>query len=221
MKKTFSFFLVICFYIIITPAFQCGESPLNDCTEYKQDTAMLHVQIPGNNVAFHLLDTIHITSVINDTIQSVKGKKFLCPINTLNTSIQAYKVIQSNTSTAVNYANIEFNAVVSEGEFQHTPYQGFTFLYKRVQPYNRLNASLIPGVKGLYLVVLSSADYGLFIREPNNYCDSYTAIHFIQETQQQKQYWDSLGTTALRLSGSNNYIVANKTDKNYFFLKVN
>jgi len=221
MKQTVYFFFAICFMMIVSPAFQCGEEPYDVCPTYIQDTAILRVQVPNNNGSFEVLDTIQILSVISDTIRTVKGKTFLSPINTLNTNIQAYKIIQTNTNNSLNYANVEFNAVVIEGEIQNYPFLGYTFLHRRILPFNRLNTSLVAGFRGLYLIVVNSSDYGLFIREPNNNCTSYAAVHFVDETQQQKQYWDSLGTTSLRLSGNNNFVVANKMDRNYFFVKVN
>jgi len=221
MKSKLYFILGIILYMIVTPAFQCGDSPINDCTEYKQDTAMFHFEIPGNNAPVNILDTIKFVSIVSDTIHSVKGKHFFYPMTTLITSLQTYKVVQYNAAPALNYANIEFNSVVKEGEFQNSPYQGYSILHNRLQPYNRMQASLVAGVPGLYLVVVRLSDYSQFIREPNNYCDSYTGIFFIPEAQQQKQYWDQLGTSTLRLAGSNSFIVANKTDRNHFFVKVN
>jgi hypothetical protein len=46
-------------------------------------------------------------------------------------------------------------------------------------------------------------------------------MNYIPTSQQQKQYWDSLGVSVLRLNGNYNQEIAKKSDMNYFFVRVN
>lgn len=207
--------------MIICPAFQCADKITPYCDVYTQDTAILRLEVPGNNGAFEVLDSIHVLSSISDTIKTVQGKVFLSPFSSLNANIQAFKVVTANNSSALNYANVEFNMIVNDGMLENSPSQGYTFLYRRSQPFNRLSVSFVPGFRGLYLFVVSNTSY-FEITEPNNDCAYYAPLSFIDETRQQRQYWDSLGgITSLRLAGSNSFVVANKADRNYFFVRVN
>jgi hypothetical protein len=221
MKHSVPCILFVFAVMLISPAFQCAEDISPTCEAYTQDSAILPINVPGNNAAFNVLDTIHIISTISDTIRTVKGKEFLSPINTLNINIQVYKIITTNNNSTLNYANVEFNNIVMDGTLENSPSQGYTFLYRRQQPNNTLKVSFVPGFRGLYLFVLrNSSTFGLNINEPDNKCAYYAPLAFINQSQQQTNYWDSLGTTSLRLSGSNSFAVANKIEKNYFFVRV-
>lgn len=207
--------------MIISPAFQCAEKISPECDVYTLDTAILNISLPSNNGVYEVLDTVHFLSAVSDTIRSVKGKEFQSPINTLNANIQVYKVVTTNNNSILNYANIEFNPIVNDGSFENNSSLGYSFLYRRISPFNRLDVSFVAGFRGLYLFVIrNSSNFGSSIKEPNNDCASYFPVCFINESQQQKQYWDSLGISSLRLAGNNSFTVANKDDKNYFFVKV-
>jgi hypothetical protein len=56
--------------------------------------------------------------------------------------------------------------------------------------------------------------------DSRNPCSQYFGYTNISSTEQQRQFWDSIGTTTLRLAGSNGQVVANKQDRNYFFVKI-
>ncbi len=222
MRKSIFFFSIICFYMIVTPAFQCGD-PYNDvCPTYTQDTAKISFNVNNNNHQFRVLDTIQFSSFISDTIQTVKGNSFISPLNTLSCNMQAYKVVDNGSGPILNYANIEFNPLVIEGQFQNYPNQGISLLYNRIEPLNRLRGSLVAGTKGLYLITVGANNsyYSFYIYESNNPCTQYKGLSYIPEAQQQRQYWDSLGTSVLRLSGANDQVISNKSDGNYFFIKV-
>jgi hypothetical protein len=223
MKKCLLYIGSLFAAMIICPAFQCADKITPYCEVYTQDTAILRFEVPENNGAFEVLDSIRILSSVSDTIKTVQGKVFLSPFSSMNANIQAYKVVTINNSSALNYANVEFNIIVNDGMLENSPSQGYTFLYRRTQPFNRLNVSFVPGFRGLYLFVFRNTSYfGLNIKEPNNDCAYYNPISFMDETRQQKQYWDSLGgISSLRLAGSNSFVVANKADRNYFFVRVN
>lgn len=210
--------------MIISPGFQCRESPLaENCGPYNRDTVFVPFQLNSANAINHVYDTINLISSFNDTIHSVQGKTFLHPFNTLNLNVQAYKIVNTGSGATLNYANIEFNPLITEGQYQNISTFGINILYNRIVPNNKLQFSLVAGMPGLYLITLNMRDYsqGLFIYEPNNYCNEYKVNSFIPESQQRKQYWDTIGTTTLRLNGNNNFIVANKEETNYFFIKVN
>ncbi|CAN5737304.1 hypothetical protein BH11BAC4_BH11BAC4_13920 [soil metagenome] len=218
-KNRILFFSLIISYIILTPGFLCGPGPQENCSNSIKDTAIFPFNIPNNNTSFHVLDTIKLISAVSDTIHSIKGKSFLNPLNFLSSSISLYKVVNTGSGAVLNYANIEFNPLVLEGQFLNNG--DLEIQYNRVLPYNRLQASLVPGSPGLYLVTLdNNYSYGYQITEPNNHCDIYYGAFFIPENQQQKQYWDSLGTTSLMLAGTNGYEVANKNNRNCFFVKI-
>lgn len=229
MKNGIAIFAVLLFYTIITPGFQCGDRGPDICNNITYDSIPLTFEVYNNNHTFQVLDTINMSSIISDTFHSSSGANPILPSSTMYASIQPYKVVNLSSGPQLNYANIEFNPLVTEGYFQSNTYQssGFNFLYNRVEPYNRLSPSLIIGSPGLYLIKIAVSNYNYFYSEnfnsfydSRNPCNRYVGICTILNTSQQKQYWDSLGTTSLRLANSNAQIIANKEDRNYFFVKV-
>ena len=221
--KNILFILGLLAYTIISPGFECGRERPRDCQEYSSDSVKIAYNVI-NNRPLSVLDTISFSSTLNDTFTSVKGTHVTSTINTLSSQMQVYKVINYGSGYGLNYANIEFNPLVTEGYLQNSPNQGVSFLYNRVEPSNRLNASLVAGTPGLYLVTvsLSSSYYYLYFHDNSNRCSQYYGVPFIPVVEQQRQYWDSLGTTSLRLIGGiDNQPVSNKQDNNYFFVKVN
>lgn len=212
---------IMLMYAVVTPGFQCERGRPVDCTSYVQDTAIFPFSVLNNGSDIHVLDTVKLNSFVSDTIHSVKGRSFVYQLNTLYSSIQLYKVVTSGGGAVLNYANIEFNPVITEGQFDNMGYPGVNYLFNRLSPYNRLQGGFVAGSPGLYLAILNTSNYsGYNIYESNDYCHQYTGVYFVPEAQQQKQYWDVLGLSSIRLSSSNNYIVANKGDKNYFFMNV-
>lgn len=224
MMKNILLIIGLLAYAIISPGFECGRGrPPYDCPEYTTDTVKIAYNIL-NNRALAVFDTISFSSLMTDTFTSVKGAHVNSTINNMQSHLQVYKVVSYGSGFGLNYANIEFNPLVTEGYLQNSPNQGISYLYNRVEPANKLNASLVAGAPGLYLVsvAFSSSYYSLYFYDNTNRCSQYFGVPFIPVVDQQRQYWDSLGTTSLRLIGSiDNQPVSNKQDNNYFFVKVN
>ncbi|MEJ7627465.1 MAG: hypothetical protein WKF35_11420 [Ferruginibacter sp.] len=224
MKQVFLITIVALSYLIITPAFQCGDRPTDNCPSYRTDTVLLPFFVTNSSSSYRVNDTIRLFSRVSDTLVTAGGSNFITALPSLHAGINVYKVI-SNPFPQLNFANNQFNALVNTGTFQNTGSTGFEILYLRNDPVNILSASLIPGQPGLYLVTVYLSRYSyaigndLDLYEPNNYCTSYKGIVTIPVVQQQRQYWDSIGTTSLNLANSNyNFIM--KKNTNYFFIKV-
>jgi len=222
MKNWLLFILVIGFYMIVTPAFHCGGgyNPHEECSNYTTDSVLLPMEISNHLNGINIYDTIKFNSTVSDTLQPRNSSQFVYPFTALNSNIQAYKVVNNGSGPILNYANIEFNPLVSEGQFQNYSNQGFGFLYNRNEPFNYLKGGLVAGRSGLYLCTVNSNNYyeGFTIYQK---CSEYKVINYIDPSQQQKQYWDSLGVSVLRLNGNYYQDVAKKTDWNYFFVRVN
>jgi hypothetical protein len=168
----------------------------------------------------NIYDTIKFSSTVTDTLQPINTSQFVYPFTALNSNIQAYKVVNNGSGPILNYANIEFNPLVFEGQFQNYYSQGYGFLYNRNEPNNFLNGGLVAGRSGLYLcTVNTNNNYYEFVIYQT--CNQYKVINNIPTSQQQKQYWDSLGVSVLRLNGNYNQEIAKKSDMNYFFVRVN
>ncbi len=211
-------------YVLFTPAFQCGDRYINECTTYKNDTAISNIQALNFPRILRVNDTLKLTSIISDTVHTISGTNYI-PRN-LTTSryiqFQVYKVVMVNGNPVLNFANIEFNPLVTEGSFPNYGGGGIFTLYSRVAPYNRLAISLVSGQPGLYLLtaVSSGNNYG-YSANPAEPCTNYQDLHFFPVPQQQKQYWDTLAVTKLRLNGSNDYVVKSKEDPDYMFFRIN
>jgi hypothetical protein len=221
MKNSLLLIVVIGFYMIVTPAFQCGDPYQGDnCTNYITDTVLIPTDISNHLNSINIYDTIKFSSRVNDTLQPRNTSQFVYPFTALNSNIQAYKIVNNGSGAILNYANIEFNPLVFEGQFQNYNSQGFGFLYNRNEPNNFLKGGLVAGRSGLYLCTVNTNNnyYEFIIYQP---CNQYKVFNFIPPTQQQKQYWDSLGVSVLRLNGNYNQEIAKKSDMNYFFVRVN
>jgi hypothetical protein len=123
----------------------------------------------------------------------------------------------------LQYANIEFNPVAKEGILQSPGYYGYTFLYRRVAPNNSLQAGLVAGRTGLYLVELNPGNYynsSFSINNGNDYCTSYLGQSGITAAQQNKNYWTSLGVTAISLAPNYGTKTISINNRNYFIIKV-
>lgn len=220
MKNWFLVLAGLCVYMIVTPAFQCGNrGPENDCTNYVSDTVLIPTDISNHLNSINIYDTIKFSSTVNDTLQPRNTSQFVYPFTALNSNIQAYKVVNNGSGAILNYANIEFNPLVFEGQFQNFYSQGYGFLYNRNEPYNFLKGGLVAGRSGLYLcTVNTNNNYYEFVIYQT--CSQYKLFNYIPPIQQQKQYWDSLGVSVLRLNGNYNQEIAKKSDFNYFFVRV-
>lgn len=215
--------LVIFLYMLFTPGFQCGR-PEVACNEFTSDTTLMRLQVLNSTPLYHINDTIRLFSGVSDTIRTVKGEVFNYSLSSLKMSLNAYKVVRNSSNVPeLNYANNEFNVLVENGNFENTGGTGFQFLFRRFEPINTLNVSLLPGRQGLYLIEVNhynySYSYGLNFYRENERCKSYTGVSNITIAEQQRQYWDTIGTTTLRLSNAN-YELINKNNRNYFFVRV-
>lgn len=223
MKKRIFALIGFTATVIFTPGFQCGDPYDNICDTYQTDTAINILGVTNFNLPVKVHDTLKILSIVNDTIHSLGGDVFI-PAQSYGDklfSFQAYKVVTGNGGPMLDYANIEFNPIVIEGSFPNYSNNGNILLYTRVAPYNRLQFGLITSQPGLYLITTQGqTNYGSY-RNPAKPCTSYPEKYYFPETQQQKNYWDSLGVNALKLRGSNNYTIKTKQERDYIFLKVN
>ena len=223
MKQTLIIIFISLFYLILAPGFLCGPGPRGDCYNFKSDTANMQFSIMNPSAIYHVNDSIRLTSNVSDTLHAVSGTTFINVFDRLNTNINIYKVVTNGSASELNYASNEFNVLVQTGSFQNTGGTGFEITYNRVQPFNKLEATIVPGHPGLYLVTTNpfiySVNYDLEVFDHSNVCTNYKCFADILPTQQQRQYWDSLGTTTLRPANSN-YRYINKDDSYYFFVKV-
>ena len=210
-------FLLFCIWIT-TQSIDCRRSRLYDnCATIKSDSVYFNMSVTNQAVTFTLADTIKVFSKISDTISPIMSSSFVYPLNTLSTSFQLYKVVAIGSGYQLNFANVEFNVLLQTGTFQFG--QGYNFLFNRLQPFNTLQFVIKPGVTGLYVAVIDFNSY--FIRNPNEACVSYLTSFKFKSTEQNLQYWNTLGgATTLTLAASGGSSSINKNDKNYFFIKV-
>jgi hypothetical protein len=211
--------------ILFSPGFQCGRDNIYDnCPNGQQtDTVYTQMSILNASTVYRIGDTIKFSSKVNDSINSSKGASFIHNRNAFNASIQPYRVVNNGGLNELVYANIEFNPIVHIGQFQNYPYNGYNFLYQRLQPYNTLQVSFVAGRAGLYIFNLLSGDNysgANYIHRNNDYCTGYPNAFAFPISNQNVNYWDGLGISSISLANTNNYRVANKTDKNYVFVKV-
>ena len=221
--KYIIFISAIFYYLIITPGFQCGKGEIA-CENYRTDTILMQIQLQNPAAVFHINDTVTLISSVSDTLSTLSGSVFNTPLSSLKMNVNAYKVVRNiNNLYELNYANNEFNAIVHEGSFDNTGGTGFEFLYRRFEPNNTLNVSLLPGREGLYLIQMYhynySPSYSYYIYNSSDRCKNYIGLTQLPRVQQQIQFWDSIGTTNLRLANSN-FDMAEKRNMNYFFLRV-
>ena len=214
--------LILCWFI--SQGILCEHvGGTDNCSNYKIDTVSLSFRVVNPSVTYHLHDTIKLFSKISDTINSRSGESFITPVNVVFAYIQSYKVVPSGSGYGINYANNEFNYIADTGTFQNIGLPGYDILYDRNEPYNTAALSVIPGNSGLYVftVWLQNESYGgaedFF--KGNDRCIAYRGIPTIAMPGQNGQYWDSLGVSSLALINSG-AVPVNKTDENYFFVKV-
>jgi len=137
---------------------------------------------------------------------------------------QPYHVITSTSLPQLQYANIEFNPVITEGLLQNLSYSGYNFLYKRTTALNTLKIGFVAGRTGLYVISSNNSLYssgGSFsLIRGSDYCTTYYGITSFSLAEQNRNYWDSLGVTAVSLPSNYGGTVIAKNMRNYFFFKV-
>ena len=208
---------------VFTSAFQCGRNRADNCPNgYKSDSVYSVFNILNNQNLFHVGDSIKFYSKVSDTIKTISNASFIYSRNVFYANVQPYKVVSNNGVSELLYANIEFNPLVSIGQFQNYPSGGFNFLFQRSQPQNTLQVSFIAGKPGLYIFSLQESNYSSanYIRRDNDFCTGYPNAFSFLEQDQHKNYWDSISVSSVSLANSPGYRIANKPDRNYIFIKV-
>lgn len=223
MKQSTLIIICCLLYGIITPAFHCGDPRPYDCGGSETDSTTMNLLVVNPAATFHVNDSIRIFSKISDTLNGPQGRKVTTDIPYLSLKINPFKVVMNGSLAQLNYATNEFNATVETGAFENYGGTGFQVLYQRLQPHNTLAATLIPGHTGLYLIQMGLGSYS-YSEDANFYittdpCTIYKGILTVPVASQQKHYWDSLSVSTLSLT-SGGFVVADKRDKNYFFVNV-
>lgn len=218
-------FIVAC--TIISPSYKCREYP-EPCDRYVSDTLSLHFNVDQGDGSFQPFDTIHFLSVLNDTMRSNQGRNYIYNYGSPSLQIQCYKVVEGPSDNPVLvYANIEFNPLVSEGQFLNYYGQGTNLMYNRQIPYSRLRGAFVPGRPGLYLFVVRPNnyynDYLFSYADPNGprECINYFSKYTLTPAERLSNYWDTLGVTALTLQGDGYNVIAQKNESNHFFIHIN
>jgi hypothetical protein len=211
---------------IFSQSFQCGRTALSNCGSYTQDTVLLNSSLANSGPVFHVNDTVWISSTVPDNFTPLSGSaSFTMDVIQLYLNAQPYQVITSSSLPQLQYANTEFNPVVKDGLLQHSAYStGYNFLYKRTTATNTLNIGFVAGRAGLYVMSFSNSrdNYAgmLTFYRPNDHCTTYWGISTIPAAQQNKNYWDTLGVTAVSLPTNYGGIAIAKNMRNYFFFRV-
>ena len=197
----------------------CGRPrSYSNCATLNTDSIYLNMAVTNTAASFTLADTIKVFSKISDTISPVISSGFINPLNSFYASLQMYKVVPVGSGYQLNFANVEFNVLLQVGTYQYT--QGYNFLYNRMQPYNTLQFALKPGNTGLYIAVVNNS-YS-YIRNPNDECVSYQSTFKFKSTEQNLQYWNTLGgANSISLGAGGGGFTISKNDKNYFFIRIN
>lgn len=219
-------FLLLLFFSMLFQSFQCVRSPAVDCASRISDSAFLRVSTLTNSTTVKLFDTIWLRSTISDTVYNKTGMdNIVSNFNQLYLSAQPYSVQKVGSIAQLAFANIEFNPVVKDGFFGSSYYSGFQFQFRRNAPYNYLQAGFIAGKVGLYAFVLNHGTYGgagsgFYISPSGDYCKQFFVNSSIASSQQNLNYWDTLQVSSLPLANSSGNAVINKSNSNYFLIKV-
>lgn len=219
--------LLLALFIILTllESFQCGRDRYVNCATFKNDTVLLDCKIPAAIPVYHIGDTIMFESIISDNFSPLSGSpSFTRELNQLNLIVQPFIVKTNNTLPELQYANVEFNPFVKEGQLQNIGFIGYPFLYKRLTGINSLKAGLIAGRTGLYVVQCHNTQYSydvdITINNQTDNCTTYRGVTNFLPAEQNRNYWDSIGVTALSLAPNYGNITIAKSMRNYFFFKV-
>lgn len=215
------------FAFITLNSFQCGKNVSDPCTQYNKDTVLLNHSFANVKATFKVGDTIKIEALISDNLPALSGNINLsAPLNQLYLKIQPYSIIKNSTLPELQYANIEFNPYVGEGQLVNSSNGGYNYLYKRTSNANSLKIGFIAGRPGLYLFDLSNDRYsyqiggGLALYASGDNCTTYWGISNFNKSSQNLQYWDSLGVAAVSVSPNYGFGTVSKNNRNYFLFKV-
>ena len=219
--------VIILFFSIVLQSFQCGRPIDPNCTTRTQDTVLLNSTIINSKAVYHIGDTVWIGSIVSDNLTPLSGAAaFNIEFTQLFLTIQPYSIKTNPTLPELQYANIEFNPVVSEGQLQSNGYGGYNFLYKRTTGSNSLKVGFIAGRTGLYAMDCVNDRYyynggsNFAIYKPNDYCNTYWGITNFSPVVQNRNYWDSIGVTAVSLAPNYGSVTISKNERNYFLFKV-
>lgn len=226
-KNILGWIALIAIGMIVSPGYKCRPYP-EPCDRFVADSLAMNFEVMQKPDGFQPYDTIYFESVLNDTIKTRQGRTFVRSMGYPSLQLQGYRIIDGPTgSPTLNYANIEFNPLVQEGQFVNYFGTGIGLLYNRQAPYHNLKAALVPGRPGLYLFSvrsnynfdLRSSDHGS--SSPDRECVSILSGYTLSDISSQSHYWDSLGVTSLTLQGDGYNVVAKKENSDYFFVRVN
>jgi hypothetical protein len=218
-------FLITGPLLIIFQSFRCRKDDINSCNSYKQDSVVLNFSVENPNSTYHINDTIWISSIISDGVTPISGSgPFTYSFLQLYLNVQPFEVVTNSTLPQLQYANIEFNPVVKQGLLENNAYQGYEFLYRRTEGLNTAEVGFIAGRTGLFALSCSNSSYiggfELNFAKPNDYCTTYSGISAFPLTQQNINYWDTLGVTVVSLTPNYGSLFIAKEMKNYFFFRV-
>lgn len=225
MRSILSFLLVlVCF--VATQSFQCGRPYSPKCDNYKSDTVLLNVSVLNPATQYHLFDTIWLTSTISDSFSPLSGSPvtFTQPMEQMSLTAVPYSINTSGTLPVMQYAFIEFNPVVKDGNLQSPGYSGFNYNYRRLAPNNTLQAGFVPGRTGLYIIELMPGNYynsgSFYIYNGNDYCTTYFGESALPLAQQNQGYWTTLGVSSISMAPNYGSKIITKGSRNYFIFKV-
>ena len=219
--------LLVLLFILLTllESFQCGRDRYSNCANFKNDTLLFNCKIPVASAVYHIGDTIMLESMISDNFTPLSGNpSFTRELNQLNFNVQPFVVKNTNTLPELQYANVEFNPFVREGQLQNIGIGGYVFLYKRLTALNSLKIGLIAGRSGLYVLQCRNSQYSydndITIYNQADACTTYRGVTNFLPAEQNRNYWDSVGVTALSLAPNYGNTTIAKSMRNYFFFKV-
>jgi hypothetical protein len=219
--------LVLSLFVLFvtTQSVDCHRPIPSSCEKYKSDSVLLAVSVTNPALQYHLFDTIWLTSFISDTYTPLSGSpvSFTRATEQLFMSIQPYSINTSGSLPLLQYANIEFNPVVTDGSLSQFGYNGYNFQYRRLATNNSLGAGLVAGRTGLYLVELNPSSYvnnPFYIYNTTDFCTTYYGVATVPATQQNSSYWTGLGVTAMSTSPAYGNHTVSKSMRNYLIFRV-
>lgn len=220
-------FIAAFFAWITLNSFQCGKNVTDPCPQSKTDTILLNHSFSNLKAIFKIGDTIKIDAAISDNLPTVTGNVSLsAPLNTLYLKVQPYSIIKNSTLPELQYANIEFNPYVSDGQLVNSSNGGYNYLYRRSNNVNSLKIGFIAGRAGLYIFELNNDRYAYMISgnmplyAVGDNCTTYWGVSNFNKASQNLQYWDSLGVSTVSFSSTYGSGSVSKNNRNYFIFKV-
>ena len=204
---------------------QCGKNTPNICPTYKQDTVLLNAFVPNIKAIFRIGDTVKVESLVTDNFTPLSGATaFTYETTQLYLRVQPYSIVKNSTLPELQYANIEFNPVVTDGQLLNINYSGYNYLYKKVNASHTLKIGFVAGKPGLYAFECTNGRYsydgGYSIYRPDDICTNFWGVTSFAAPQKNLQYWDSLGVSAVSLAGNYGSKSISRQSRNYFLLKV-